>query len=116
MPNQRSADRHLLNVYLEVRDAETGEAVGRVVDLTTAGMRMVADRPIDDQRDYQLLITTDIGAAGRQTIRLDARCTWTGRDTNPDLLVAGFAFEHLRPSQQTMLARVIRQFSFERTC
>lgn len=116
MRNQRNQPRHMLNVYLEVRDAETGDDVGRVVDLTTEGMRVVCNTELCVDREYHLLINADIGPEVREQLRLDAVCRWCGPDTNPDLIAAGLSFESLRPRQQTMLARVIRQFSFAGTC
>jgi len=113
MPNQRRQARHEMAIYLEVRDAGSGESVGHVVDLTTGGMRLVASQPFEAATTYQLLIATDIGAAVTATIPVTATCTWAGRDVNPDLHAAGFAFEPLPPRQEAALARVIRQHRFE---
>jgi len=116
MSNLRTQARHLLNVYLKVLDAETGEPLGRIVDLTTHGMRVVINGPVELGQEMQLLITTDIGDGSADSVRIDARCTWLGRDVNPDHEAAGFEFEHIRPRQEIMLARVIQQFTFNETC
>jgi c-di-GMP-binding flagellar brake protein YcgR len=113
--NKRSQERHELNVYLEVRDGETGQAIGRIVDLTTGGLRLVSEEPLSAGHDYDLLIETDIGGEAQDPVRIDARCTWSGRDVNPDFHAAGLQFQNVRPRQQTLLARVIRNFRFQAT-
>lgn len=113
MPNQRTQARHEMSIYLEVRDAGSGNSVGHVVDLTTQGMRMVAEQPFETSATYQLLIATDIGPAGDTTIPVTAVCTWAGLDVNPDLHAAGFKFGPLPPRDEAALARVIRQHRFE---
>jgi hypothetical protein len=113
MANQRTQTRHEMATYLEVRDAGSGKTVGHVVDLTTRGMRLVANEPFETTTTYQLLIATDIGPTSVTTIPVTAQCTWAGRDVNPDLLAAGFAFEPLPPREEAALARVIRQHRFE---
>lgn len=113
MANKRSQERHELNVYLEVRDGETGQTIGRIVDLTTGGLRLVSDEPLSSGHDYDLLIETDIGGEAQVPVRVAARCTWSGHDVNPDYHAAGLQFQNLQPRQQTLLARVIRNFRFQ---
>jgi hypothetical protein len=113
MANHRSQPRHELNVYLEVREADSGRAVGHVVDLTTGGMRLVTTRTFAQGAAYRLLIAVDIGPAGDKTVAVDAVCTWAGRDVNPDLNAVGFRFQNLKPQDEASLARTIRQHRFE---
>lgn len=112
MANHRAQPRHDLNVYLEVREAGSGQAVGHVVDLTTGGMRLVTTRVFEKGATQQLLIAMDIGPGGAKTVPVSAVCTWAGRDVNPDLNAAGFRFENLSPHDEASLARLIRQHGF----
>lgn len=116
MPNLRTQDRHLLNVYLEVLDASNGERLGRVVDLTIDGLRLVSCHPVAKDRVYQLVIDTDIGGTSREPIQIEGRCTWAGRDINPDLHASGFSFPRVSARQKALLARLVRHFGFDRNC
>lgn len=113
MANHRAQPRRELNVYLEVREADSGRPVGHVVDLTTGGMRLVTTAAFEEGATYRLLIAIDIGPAGAKTVPVNAVCTWAGRDVNPDLNAVGFRFENLPPLDQASLARLIRQHGFE---
>jgi hypothetical protein len=112
MVNHRAQPRHELNVYLEVREADSGQAVGHVVDLTTGGMRLVTTGVFEEGATLRLLIAMDIGPAGDKTVPVNAVCTWAGRDVNPDLNAAGFRFENMTPLEEASLARLIRQHGF----
>jgi hypothetical protein len=111
--DKRRADRFLLNVYLEVRDAETGREVGRIVDLTTQGMRLITGEPLTLDSEHTLVIVDDHGHGRPEELHVDARCVWVGKDVNPALDVAGFVFEDVRPRQESLLARIIRRHRFD---
>jgi hypothetical protein len=111
--NKRHEDRPRLMTYLEVRCADTGQTVGRIVDLTTRGMRLVTDGPLELEAEFHLVIPMDDSAVRHEDLRIDARCVWIGHDVNPELHCAGFEFEHVRPRQQSLLARIIHRHRFE---
>lgn len=111
--NKRHLERPQLMTYLEVRCAETGEPVGRIVDLTTSGMRLITAEELELDAEFHLVIPVENSAGAPEELRVDARCMWVGRDVNPDLHCAGFEFEHVRPRQEAMLARIVHTQRFE---
>ena len=110
--NKRHVERPQLMTYLEVRCAETGRTVGRIVDLTTAGMRLITGEELELEADFHLVIPVDNGARAPEELRIDARCMWVGHDVNPELHCAGFEFEHVRPRQEALLARIVHTHRF----
>lgn len=111
--NKRHEVRPHLMTYLEVRCAETGRIVGRIVDLTTAGMRLVCEDAVELGAEFHLVIPIEDGPGRDENLRVDARCTWCGPDVNPDLFGVGFEFEEIRPRQESLLARIIHRHRFE---
>ncbi len=111
--NLRHVERPQLMTYLEVRCAETGRTVGRIVDLTTTGMRLITREELELETDFHLVIAVENSIGAPDELRVDARCMWVGRDVNPELHCAGFEFEHVRPRQEDMLSRLIRTHRFE---
>ena len=111
--NKRHERRPQLMTYLEVRCAETGRVVGRIIDLTTRGMRVITDEELPLEAEFHLVIPIDNGLGRQEELRIDARCMWTGSDVNPDLLCAGLEFEEVRPRQEALLARIIQHHRFE---
>jgi c-di-GMP-binding flagellar brake protein YcgR len=110
--DRRHDNRPNLMTYLEVRCAETGRPVGRIVDLTTSGMRLITANELSLDQEFQLVIPLDNGPGAPEELRIDARCMWVGHDVNPDLSCAGFEFQHVRPRQQALLARLIHDHRF----
>ena len=111
--NKRHEERPQLMTYLEVRCAETGRVVGRIIDLTIHGARLITDEQLELGTEIHLVIPIDNGPGRQEELRIDARCTWSGHDVNPDLLCAGFEFEEVRPQQEAALARIIQRHRFE---
>lgn len=111
--DKRQGSRPNLMTYLEVRCAETGRSVGRIVDLTTRGMRLITEEVLELETEFHLVIPLDNGARAAEELRIDARCMWVGHDVNPDLHCAGFEFLHVRPRQEALLARLIHTQKFE---
>ena len=111
--NKRHEPRPQLMTFLKVRCAETGQVVGRIIDLTTQGMRLITDEELQIGAEFHLVIPIDLGPGRQEELRIDACCKWTGPDVNPDLLCAGFEFEEVRPRQEALLARIIQRHRFE---
>lgn len=105
----RTTPRLQLLTRLEVRCADTGQTIGRIVDISLRGMRLETDAPASLHADYQLLIEDDEDVQAGQPWRIDARCMWTGHDIVPHRHLAGFEFEEVRPRQQELLVRLIRR-------
>ncbi|MBK9304952.1 MAG: PilZ domain-containing protein [bacterium] len=98
-----------LILYLQVLDAATGEELGRAVDLTGEGLRLVGQREIPVGSRHDLRILLPAGAAGRRGAYVTAVCRWAGRDVNPDLAATGFLFENPPPAARAIVARPAAQ-------
>ena len=71
------------------------------------------DEQLELGAEFHLVIPIENGPGRQEELRIDARCTWSGHDVNPDLLCAGFEFEEVRPRQEEALARIIQRNRFE---
>ena len=114
--NKRHEPRPRLMTYLKVHCAETGRVVGRIIDLTTQGVRLVTNEEIQLEAEIHLVIPFDSGSGQQEELRIDARCRWTGPDVNPDYLCAGLEFVEVRPRQEALLARIIQRYRYEHLC
>ena len=92
---------------LEVCCADTGQSLGRIVDVTSSGMRLITAGELVLEAEYRLVIPTPGGPGAHEELRIDARCMWIGHDLDPELYLAGFEFRRLRPQQQQLLARLV---------
>jgi hypothetical protein len=105
----RTTSRQQLLAQLAVHCAETGQPIGRIVDISLRGMRLETDAPASLHAVYQLLLEHDGDVPAGQPWRIDARCMWTGHDIDPPRHLAGFEFAEVAPRQREMLVRLIRR-------
>ena len=92
MHNLRSLKRRDLLFYLPVMDAESGEALGQVADISAEGMMIVSRRPLPLGHTFHLEIRLPEAIMGKGTIEIHARSLWTKPDPNRDLHDTGLQF------------------------
>ena len=88
--NQRDLKRHYLIYYLRVFNRENGEVMGHLVDITTKGIMIMRDSPIEVGLNYSMRIRWRNGAGRLQLADFDGICRWCRPDINPDFYGAGF--------------------------
>lgn len=56
MTERRRLERHQMSSSLEVFDLDTGDHLGRVVDLHEEGLMLLSNRPVDLNRAFSLQV------------------------------------------------------------
>ncbi len=102
--NQRNLKRHYLIYYLRVFNRETGEVLGHLVDITTKGIMIMRDSPIEVGVNYSLRLRWRNASGRLQLADFEGICRWCRPDVNPDFYGAGFAIsaasqEHIEAIQ-----------------
>ncbi len=88
--NKRKVARRHLIYYLRVFNKETGELLGNLVDISTRGIMMVSDNPIQVGETYHLRMVLPETVDGTREIEFEAQSRWCKNDTNPDFFDTGF--------------------------
>lgn len=88
---RRHKRRHSI-FYIKVYDEATGKMAGRLVDITSGGMMLVSEKPIEvgTVSKFKMPLPEKIHDIGE--ILLDARSVWTGPDVNVNFFDTGFEF------------------------
>ena len=89
--NKRDMKRHYLIYYLRVFNRENGEVLGHLVDITTRGIMILRDSPIEAGVSYKLRLRWRNSAGKLQLADFEGVCRWCRPDVNPDFYGAGFA-------------------------
>jgi hypothetical protein len=89
--NKRDLKRHYLIYYLRVFNRENGEVLGHLVDITTKGVMLLRDSPIEAGVNYKMRLRWRNSAEKLQIADFDGICRWCRPDVNPDFYGAGFA-------------------------
>ena len=103
--NKRNMRRHYLIYYLRVFSRDTGEVLGHLVDITTKGIMIMRDSPIEVGVNYPLRIRWRNNLGRLQLADFEGLCRWCRPDVNPDFYGAGFSItaaseEHVTAIQQ----------------
>ncbi len=108
MEERRGYRRSALVYYLKVHDADSGELLGHLADITPQGLRVVGhDLALVPHRRYRLRIEMPEQYRDAGDPVLEADCLWSGPDVNPDLHAAGLRFADLDPVRQQTVEDLI---------
>ena len=88
--NKRDMKRHYLIYYLRVFNRETGEVLGHLVDITTKGIMIMRDSPLEVGGNYSMRLRWRNSAGKLQLADFEGVCRWCRPDVNPDFYGAGF--------------------------
>ena len=108
MDNTRSQTRHDMIYYLRVRSRQSGNIVGRIVDLTTDGFRLYTEEKIEPDTEFQLTMDIPDALGGDRQISLAARSVWCRRSSNPDFFEVGFQTDGLSSKDRSLIRQLIR--------
>ena len=111
--NKRELKRIHLIYYLRIFDTNNGENVGHLVDITTQGIMMISEKPIDAGKDFSLKMQLPTTITGREEIEFSAHCLWSKKDINPDFYVSGFKINTITPQEAKTITALINAYGFK---
>ncbi len=112
MPDKRRLKRRNLIYYLSVFDRNTVRRIGQAVNITTEGIMLASDAPIETGTVFQLKMLLPEDIKGNNEISFDARSLWCQRGINPDFYDIGFEFLCISQENAAIIEKLIFGFSF----
>lgn len=76
MDERRKDPRKQTDHFFGVYDRETGEFIGKLIDLSTKGMMIQAVLNMDADSIYEFRIDLPKPVAGKRFLAFDAECVW----------------------------------------
>ena len=113
MHEKRKLKRVHLIYYLRIFDIETGKHVGHLVDITTEGIMMISENPLQSGKDFSFKMLLPGTITGREEISFKARSLWCKKDFNPDFYVSGLKIEKISFKEIKTIAALINQYGFK---
>lgn len=114
MEDKRKLKRRHLIYYLRVFNKKTDQLIGHLVDITTEGIMLISEEPIDTTAIFQLNMTLPANIEGNKQIAFKARSLWCKKDINPDFYNTGFQLINISVKGIQIIERLIHDFSFDR--
>jgi hypothetical protein len=108
----RIIKRKELVFYLDVVNTETGNSIGRLVDLTTRGCKVVSREGFDLRITMALSIVLPDDRYGMDALCFNAITRWSRPDVNPEYLVTGFEMIRLGAQERKIVRKLMDQLGF----
>ena len=113
MAEQRKHDRKYLIYYLRVFDRNTEELLGNLVDITTEGLMLISESPIETDMIFELKMDLPEEIRGSRQIVFDAQSRWCKNDVNPDFYDTGFLLSNISSNDISIIESLIQDFYFQ---
>ena len=106
MIERRTDARFAPAAVLAVRDADTGEGLGRLVDISVRGLLVFSETPLPLHRRYRLRVPVPGESPGAE-VELSAEAAWSVCALDPPGHRTGFRGLEAGRGQQALLDRLI---------
>ncbi len=100
---KRRKQRQEFRGGLDVVDPDTDQFIGRLTNLTSSGMRLVADYPVQIGTVLSVDIELPQPEDGRSRIDVRMQCRWCHRAVGESYFEAGFRFVNTTFRQKLLL-------------
>jgi hypothetical protein len=112
LEEKRKFKRRNLVYNLEVFDTDTGEPIGRMVDITPEGLMLISHRSIkvDIVLHCELELPSEI--LGSKRVSFSAQTRWCRHDINPELFDTGMQFLDIASTDIESVIGLIVDYSF----
>ncbi len=113
MSDKRVLQRKDSLFYLKVVDTISGEFLGRLVDITVDGFKLVSKKKIPLNKEFNLSLELPDAFDGVEEIFFKATSLHTKKDINPDYNDTGFKFIALSRDNLKKISRLMKEYIFD---
>lgn len=108
--DKRTFRRRNLVYYLKIYDRTNGELLGHLADITTEGIMIVAENPMEPNRTFSMELMLPADMEGKEKIQFKAVSRWCDKDLNPDYYDIGFKFTEISLIDRNAIENLIIDF------
>lgn len=112
MQNRRALQRRQLIYYPGVFDWETGDLLGHVANISTMGMMLLSEKPMQEKRRFRIGMVLPEGIEELRQLNFEAESRWCKKDVNPDYYAIGYVIQDLDSRDTEYIAYLIEQYGF----
>ncbi len=114
--DSRQYQRRTLYYYLRLLDRDTGEEIGRLVDIHVGGLLFISNEKFESGLEYNLRIPLKDEPVGAGSSYLDMKAVvrWSRQDINPDYYVTGMQFIDIDPGAEDVIEELVRKIGFKK--
>ncbi|MDM8523551.1 PilZ domain-containing protein [Desulfococcaceae bacterium HSG8] len=113
MPEKRKQKRRHLIYYLNVFDRNTDQRIGQLVNITTDGVMLTSEDPIEADTVFEFKMILPEEIKGIRLVTFDARSRWYRRSVKPRFYDIGFELLDISSEHARIIENLISDFSFQ---
>jgi hypothetical protein len=110
--DRRSRKRRHVIFYSRVFDRNTGALLGHLMDITTEGIMLISDAPLEPSITYHLRMDLPEDVKAKPYLSFDALCLWCRPDVNPAFYNAGFRVINMTQEDIDLIENMIDEYGF----
>ncbi len=110
--HNRRLERNALVYFPEVFNNDTGESVGRIIDVTVEGFLIVGEKPIEPDTHFNAKVTWVDESKNETSFTCIIHVAWCKPDVNPDYKAIGCKIDEISVENKESIKRLIRKWSF----
>lgn len=110
MTERRKLERHHVSSSLEVYDLDSGQLLGRVVDLHAEGLMLLSETPIELDRTWALQVNLPMTLNGVSEFTLDAESRWKRESIGGQQFWTGLQFTNLPDESRQCIEKMVSSF------
>lgn len=108
---QRRNERRDFTYYMKVNDANTGNQLGYMVDISTSGFKLDSEKPLQTGRDFRIQVELSGDISPKSTLIFTARSMWCLPDTiYPNTFRIGFQIVGMAAGDTIIYHRMFEQY------
>ncbi|MBW1707554.1 MAG: PilZ domain-containing protein [Deltaproteobacteria bacterium] len=113
MEVKRKQKRRDLITYLRVFGENAEQPIGHLVTITTDGMMLISEEPIETGKVFQLRVVLPAEIEGSKEVSLPAKSMWCREDENPAFYNTGFQLINPSPNHIKIIEHLIQKYCFK---
>ena len=110
MKKQRRYERKYLSHYLKVYDCANDQFLGRLGNITPAGIMVFSENPVGTAVHMQLRIAFPHAVEGKEHLDVAARSVWVKKDVIPEYYDTGFELLEDSVQHKNYIEKLIQEF------
>jgi hypothetical protein len=107
MQERRKLERHHVSSSLEVYDLDSGQLLGRVVDLHAEGLMLLSETPLELNKAWALQVNLPMTLNGTREFILDAESRWNRESIGGTQYWTGLEFTRLPEESRQCIERMV---------
>lgn len=107
MSERRSQKRRRTSDYFLVYDEETNDLIGRIIDLTIDGARMISEMPVPVPRTVRCRLVMPRMIGRHRDLHIEAECKWCKKNHRLGWHEAGYEFINMSEENHKIISELI---------